>query len=153
MLDLLGREIQNDDFLIIASKASVSHVMKLAKVEKIRPNGNVVASSIENDWRGFKYNRPSKICSGEHAVFVLKRHEIPEDVLAGFIRPFERVEGRDFFNQELVIGKDYLVAKHINNKSTLSLGTLQEIREDSLIFHDREGKRFSTTKAQRVVGI
>lgn len=150
---MLGRELSDGDYLILASKASVSHIMKLAKVEKIKPDGDVVVSSIENDWRGYRYNKASKLKSKEEALFVLKNNEVPQEIIAGFIRPLIRENNKDFFNQDLEIGRDYLVAKHIKNSSILQIGTLDSIGENKIIFIDRDGNRFSTSKASRVVKI
>lgn len=150
---MLGRELCEGDYLILASKASVSHIMKLAKIEKIKPDGDVLISSIENDWRGYRYNKPSKLKAKDNAVFVLKNHEVPEEIVGGFVRPLNREPNKDFFNQELEVGRDYLVAKHINNSSILQIGTLDYVLGDKIFFIDRKGDRFTTSKASRVVKI
>lgn len=154
MQDINDKEIQVGDYFILASKASMSHVMKIGRVVGTGALGNLIYKSIEYDWRSLKVSTCYKLIARPLSYMVIEKDVIPQFILDGFDGCiYELDSGKDFFNQEIEVGAKYVVAKHKDRVSCLETGSLEQVRGDTYFFRTEDGEIFKTKKEHRIVRV
>ena len=169
MKDFFNKDINVGDFIAIASKASVSHTMKMGYVTNINHESNKICFySMENDWRGLKRSK-RKVSIDFHMTksrcVILDKDTIPNILKNHLMNPitdiqFNIEEFSDFFNHPLEVDSSYIIAKHKDNTSIMENGRLLHILDDennTLIFQkeleDGSVCNFRTKRNDRVIKI
>jgi hypothetical protein len=154
MRDIDNNILNIGDYFFLAAKASVSHVLKLGLIIEISEDF-VYYVCIENDWRGFKLSRKQKIRHTEGTTFKIENPLIinkAQDVFHNN-QQIIRELNKDFLNNELELGSDYLIAKHDKNQSRLVKATCIDITESLVYFRDINDNIIKTKNRGRIVKI
>ena len=157
MKDINSNVINVGDYLIIASKASVSHVMKVAKIFK-KDKDKIYFKTVENDWRGLivsKRNISLERHKVKDRIAIVDEKKVPEEfkkLLDGEERSDElnSSKNKDFFNNKIAVDKNCYVAKHHNNYSILVQGKIVKL-QGKTIFYDIGGKICKTQKCNNIL--
>jgi hypothetical protein len=151
------RDIDNNiltigDYFFLAAKASLSHVLKLGLIVEVSDDF-IYYICIENDWRGFKLSRKQKIRHTEYTTFKIENQLIintAQDVFHNN-QQIIRELNRDFLNNELEIGSEYLIARHEKNQSRLVKAMCVEITDSLVYFRDINDNLVKTKNRSRIV--